>query len=75
MMSQSGSQSASAAHFNYFTVDYNEELSAFIGDKLETQTLFLYHSIRRVLQLYHHVPKMKLILIGHSVVSASSIWN
>ena len=60
-----------ASHLNYFTIDYNEELSAFIGDKLERQTRFLYHSIRRVLELYKHVPNIRIILIGHSIVSSA----
>ncbi|OTF75858.1 GPI inositol-deacylase-like protein [Euroglyphus maynei] len=60
-----------ASHLNYFTIDYNEELSAFIGDKLERQTKFLYHSVRRVVELYKHVPNIRIILIGHSIVSST----
>lgn len=58
------------SHLNYFSIDLNEELSAFIGDKLERQTRFLYHSIRRICDLYKHVPNIRLILIGHSIVSS-----
>ncbi|KAI2797700.1 GPI inositol-deacylase [Blomia tropicalis] len=61
------SYSSRSAYFNYFSVDYDEELSAFIGYKLEYQTKFLYLSIKKIVQLYHHSPKTKLILIGHSI--------
>lgn len=45
-----------------------QELSAFIGEKLDSQTQYLFHAIKKILQLYSEAPKTKIILIGHSIV-------
>lgn len=58
-------------HFNYFSVDYEEELSALYGPYLERQTQFLHHAILRILQCYDHLDKEKrpssVVTIGHSM--------
>ena len=46
-----------------------QELSAFIGNKLESQTKFLFYSIRKIVSLYKNVPNLKIILVGHSIVN------
>ena len=58
-------------HFNYFSVDYEEELSALYGPYLQRQTDFLHHAILRILKCYDHMyeedrPK-SVIAIGHSM--------
>ena len=56
-------------HFNYFTVDFDEELSAFSGQYLERQTSFMEHVVRRIFECYtkaHNKPT-SLIAIGHSM--------
>ena len=57
-------------HFNYFSVDYEEELSALYGPYLQRQTEFLYHSIHRILRCYKNLRKNQptsVIAIGHSM--------
>lgn len=59
-----------AHHFNYFNLDYNEELSAFIGAKLLHQQRYLYHAIKKIVSLYKpKMPNVRIVLIGHSIVS------
>ncbi|KAJ2945870.1 hypothetical protein O0L34_g4777 [Tuta absoluta] len=59
-------------HFDYFTIDYNEELSGLYGGVLQSQTEFAAACISRILRLYKsnrytkNVPK-SVILIGHSM--------
>lgn len=56
-------------HFNYFTVDLNNEFSALSGSLLYDQMLYVNHSISRILQLYekqYSRPK-SIILVGHSM--------
>lgn len=57
-------------HFDYFTVDLNDELSALNGGVLFEQQQYVNYSVHRILQLYKTVenrPK-SVILIGHSMV-------
>lgn len=56
-------------HFNYFVIDFNEELSAFHGNVLRAQVLFLYDAVERLTELYatRGRNKISLIIIGHSV--------
>ena len=58
--------------FDYFTIDFNEQLSAFVGSILPKQIAFLNHSIEKVLSLYRYHDsnqnRKPLILIGHSMV-------
>ncbi|XP_036227965.2 GPI inositol-deacylase [Bactrocera oleae] len=61
-------ESATRIHLDYFTIDYNEELSALYGDYLERQTLYLKTCIKIVLKLYTKTEQAaKVILIGHSM--------
>ncbi|XP_059047007.1 GPI inositol-deacylase [Achroia grisella] len=59
-------------HFDYFTISYNEELSALYGGVLQDQTEFASACISRILSLYKsnrytkNVPT-SVILIGHSM--------
>lgn len=57
-------------HFDYFTVDLNEELSGINGALLNDQMQYVTYSIRRVLELYRNAsrPPKSVILIGHSMV-------
>lgn len=62
-------------HFDYFTVDLNNEFSGLNGALLYEQSRYVNLSIKRILQLYEnnkHQPK-SLILIGHSMVDSTSM--
>ncbi|XP_053209842.1 GPI inositol-deacylase-like isoform X2 [Panonychus citri] len=55
-------------HFNFFTIDFNEELSGLYGAKLQSQTEFLYESIEAIKRLYLRAGRnVSLIVIGHSI--------
>lgn len=59
-------------HFDYFTVNFNEELSGLYGGVLQTQTQFAAASISKILSLYKSNRYTKsvptsVILIGHSM--------
>ncbi|XP_037939249.1 GPI inositol-deacylase isoform X2 [Teleopsis dalmanni] len=56
-------------HMDYFTVDFNDELSAIYGGYLEDQKLFLKICIKSVLALYKHLDNnnKSVVLIGHSM--------
>ncbi|GJQ72189.1 hypothetical protein Trydic_g3281 [Trypoxylus dichotomus] len=56
-------------HFDYFTIDYNEELSGLNGALLHDQVLYAQRSIYRILELYaSNLEKpTSIILIGHSM--------
>uniref|UniRef100_A0AAR5PCQ5 GPI inositol-deacylase n=1 Tax=Dendroctonus ponderosae TaxID=77166 RepID=A0AAR5PCQ5_DENPD len=61
--------SRSSDHFDYYTIDFNSELSALYGPILFEQLQYVLKSIERVLELYKHQrngPK-QVVLIGHSV--------
>ena len=56
-------------HFNFFTVDFQEELSGLKGSYLWSQTRFVHECIKVILQLYRssNMGFHSLILIGHSM--------
>ncbi|KAJ9584662.1 hypothetical protein L9F63_020987, partial [Diploptera punctata] len=55
-------------HFDYFTVDLNEEYSGLFGGVLFDQRDFVHHCIQRILQLYKYEKRpTSVILIGHSM--------
>ena len=58
-----------AYHFNYFSVDFEEELSALYGPFLEKQTQFLFYSIERIFECYKTAENKpeSVIAIGHSM--------
>ncbi|XP_036319859.1 GPI inositol-deacylase-like [Rhagoletis pomonella] len=64
-----GRGSVTGMHLDYYTIDFNEELSALYGNYLERQTLYLKHCINTVIKLYINskVAERKVILIGHSM--------
>ncbi|GFY57800.1 GPI inositol-deacylase [Trichonephila inaurata madagascariensis] len=51
--------------FNFFAIDFNEEISGLYGGTLDDQTEFVYACIKRIQSLYSS--EKKLILIGHSM--------
>ncbi|XP_014678246.1 PREDICTED: GPI inositol-deacylase-like isoform X2 [Priapulus caudatus] len=55
--------------FNYFTVDFNEELSGLYGGVLKDQTKFVQQCIKHILALYawKSAPPTSVILVGHSM--------
>jgi glycosylphosphatidylinositol deacylase len=57
-------------HFDYFTVDLNEEYSALFGGVLKEQREFVHHCLHRILELYRNNANKptSVILIGHSMV-------
>ncbi|XP_069692336.1 GPI inositol-deacylase [Periplaneta americana] len=56
-------------HFDYFTVDLNEEYSALFGGVLKDQRDFVHHCLHRILELYQYNKNKpsSVILIGHSM--------
>jgi len=56
-------------HFDFFSVDFGEELSGLYGGTLEQQTQFVCHCIRRILALYtkQQAPPTSVVLVGHSM--------
>lgn len=57
-------------HFDYFSVDLNEEYSALFGGVLSDQRDFVHHCLHRILELYQNNANKptSVILIGHSMV-------
>ncbi|KRT81140.1 hydrolase, partial [Oryctes borbonicus] len=56
-------------HFDYFTIDYNEEFSGLNGALLHDQVLYAQQSIYRIMELYASTPDKptSIVLIGHSM--------
>jgi GPI inositol-deacylase len=50
---------------DYFSIDFNEELSALFGGVLEQQTDFVIHAIQTILALYK--TDRRIILVGNSI--------
>ncbi|XP_022316575.2 GPI inositol-deacylase-like [Crassostrea virginica] len=55
--------------FNYFTVDFNEDLSALYGGVLKDQTEFVHTCIKKILRLYKNAENKPstVVLVGHSM--------
>ncbi|ALC49896.1 CG3160 [Drosophila busckii] len=53
-------------HLDYYTVDFDEELSAFYGGYMYQQQSFLKHCIRTILSIYKGKAS-SIVLIGHSM--------
>lgn len=53
---------------DYFSIDFDEELSAFHGGLLERQVAFTRLCIRRIMELYGPQQHSSVVLIGHSMV-------
>lgn len=58
-------------HFNFFTVDFDEEMSALHGSSLNNQADFLLKAVKTIMLLYKKSKSnlKSIILIGHSIVS------
>ncbi|XP_060063451.1 GPI inositol-deacylase-like [Ylistrum balloti] len=56
-------------HFNYFTVDLNEEMMGLYGGTLQDQTEFVHLCMTKILTLYGEAPSppSSVILVGHSM--------
>ena len=57
-------------HFDYFSVDFEEEWSAFYGASLEQQTKFVCECLRRILGMYKANGQREVrsvVLVGHSM--------
>lgn len=54
---------------DFFTVNFNEELSALYGGVLHEQVNFTKEAIKKVVSLYKGKYNPSLVLIGHSMVS------
>ncbi|XP_052071301.1 GPI inositol-deacylase-like isoform X3 [Mytilus californianus] len=54
-------------HFNYFTIDFNEELSALYGGMLQSQTEFVHECVKKILSLYESNKPTSVVLVGHSM--------
>lgn len=50
---------------DFFSIDFNEELSALFGGVLEQQTEFVAHAIQTILALYK--TNRTIILVGNSI--------
>jgi glycosylphosphatidylinositol deacylase len=50
---------------DYFSIDFNEELSALFGGVLEQQTEFVAYAIQKILSLYK--TEKTIILVGNSI--------
>lgn len=57
-------------HFDYFSVDLNEEYSALFGGVLKDQRDFVHRCLHSILALYRNNENKptSVILIGHSMV-------
>ncbi|XP_056019251.1 GPI inositol-deacylase-like [Ostrea edulis] len=55
--------------FNYFTVDFDEDLTALFGGVLQDQTEFVHTCIKKILRLYKNAENKPstVILVGHSM--------
>lgn len=58
-----------AFHFNYFSVDLNEEFSGMMGGTLQQQTEYVHYCIKKILSLYKKArnPPSSVVLVGHSM--------
>jgi len=58
-----------AYHFNFFSVDLNEEYSGLYGDCLKDQTEFVRQAMKKIFSLYKYaaVKPTQVILVGHSM--------
>ena len=60
-------------HFDYFAVDFGEELSAVYGGVLDDQSSFTALAVKKILQMYPDsktkkgTPPTSVVLIGHSI--------
>ncbi|XP_054720836.1 GPI inositol-deacylase-like [Uloborus diversus] len=73
-MGHSLQTSQSSDHFNFFTIDFNEEISGLYGGTLQEQTEFVAECINHIISIYS---SKKIVLIGHSMggVIAKAVFS
>ncbi len=54
-------------HFNYFTIDLDEDFSGLYGGVLMEQVNFVYSCLRHIIRMYERKTSDSVILIGHSM--------
>uniref|UniRef100_A0A1B6CQG4 GPI inositol-deacylase n=1 Tax=Clastoptera arizonana TaxID=38151 RepID=A0A1B6CQG4_9HEMI len=54
-------------HFDFFTIDLNEEYSGLFGGVLKDQTRFILHAIQHIFSLYKKNEPDSIVLFGHSM--------
>ena len=55
-------------HFNYYVLDFQEELSGIFGGVLKYQTEFAHFCVKHILSLYkQNVSRTSVVLVGHSM--------
>ncbi|XP_022198883.2 GPI inositol-deacylase isoform X2 [Nilaparvata lugens] len=54
-------------HFDFFSVDLNEEYMGLFGGFLNDQTRFVHHCIERIFALYKRNKPDSIVIIGHSM--------
>ncbi|XP_022101843.1 GPI inositol-deacylase-like [Acanthaster planci] len=56
-------------HFNYFTINFKEELTGIYGGALQKQTEYVHECIKYILTLYKHKKNTptSVVLVGHSM--------
>ncbi|RDD43927.1 GPI inositol-deacylase [Trichoplax sp. H2] len=56
-------------HFNYYTIDLNEEISGLYGGTLRDQAEYVNYCIKRILAGYRNLPSppRSVVVIGHSI--------
>ncbi|RZF49031.1 hypothetical protein LSTR_LSTR011393 [Laodelphax striatellus] len=59
--------SHSPFHFDFFSVDLNEEYMGLFGGFLNDQTRFVHHCIERIFSLYKRNKPESIVIIGHSM--------
>ena len=64
---------SNSIHFDYFAVDFGEELSAVYGGVLDDQSSFTALAVKKILHMYQDskskrgTPPSSVVLIGHSI--------
>ena len=54
-------------HFNYFTIDFDEDFSGLYGGVLMEQVNFVHSCLRHIIRMYERKTSGPVILIGHSM--------
>ena len=54
-------------HFNYFTVDFDEDFSGLYGGVLMGQVSFVHSCLKHIVRLYGRKTSSPVVLIGHSM--------
>ena len=70
MAHQKSLDSRKQFHFDFFSIDFNEELSALYGGVLNRQVSFVQLCVRKILEIYkmRNQGQNSVVLIAHSMV-------